>query len=92
MTTKSLIVKSSDGSENKLKIDLGNQTVFPIQYEKGSAPTKVKEIALSLLNTGELKKTVGDKLTIFSSTSPIELTFSGIYFPTRNDVKKFKSA
>ena len=45
-----------DGSEENIKIELGDHSIFPIQYTEGRAPAVENEIALSSLNADEMSK------------------------------------
>jgi putative ABC transport system permease protein len=48
-----------DGSEERIKIELGDHSVFPLTYTAGRAPAAENEIALSVLNASEMGKKVG---------------------------------
>ncbi|NMS89445.1 FtsX-like permease family protein [Clostridioides difficile] len=78
-TTSSYKIKNKDGKVENIKIENGNFETFPLTYVKGCAPTKKNEIALSVINANELKKSIGDTLSIFSKDKKVILTVSGIY-------------
>ena len=64
LTTKTFKVKTEDGSEENIKIELGDHSVFPIEYSEGRAPARDDEIALSAINADEMSKKVGDVITL----------------------------
>ncbi|KPI52063.1 ABC transporter permease [Clostridioides difficile] len=78
-TTSSYKIKNKDGKIENIKIENGNFRTFPLTYVKGSAPMKENEIALSVINANELKKSIGDNLSIFLKDKELILTVSGIY-------------
>jgi putative ABC transport system permease protein len=59
LTTKTFRVKMEDGLEERIKIELGDHSVFPLTYTAGRAPAAENEIALSVLNASEMGKKVG---------------------------------
>lgn len=50
--------------EQKIWMEFGDQTIFPIKYIEGKAPFEENEISLSKLNAQELSINVGDELQI----------------------------
>ena len=64
LTAKTFKVKMDDGSEESIKIELGDHSVFPVTYSAGRAPNAEDEIALSVSNADELDKKVGDDITL----------------------------
>jgi putative ABC transport system permease protein len=64
LVTKTFRVKMEDGSEEQIKVELGDHSVFPIKYAEGKAPATGDEIALSVLNAKELEKNVGDGIIL----------------------------
>ncbi|GAB4416643.1 MAG: ABC transporter permease [Anaerolineales bacterium] len=91
LTTKTFRVKLADGSEERLKIELGDHSVFPLTYSEGRAPTAENEIALSVLNASEMGKKVGDVLTLLIEGQEKNLTVSGIYSDVTNGGKTAKA-
>lgn len=91
LTTKMFKMKMEDGTEENIKIELGNQTVFPIKYSKGRAPEVDNEIALSILNAGEINKKVGDVLTLVIEGKEKDFVVSGIYSDLTNGGKTAKA-
>ncbi|MCC0650678.1 FtsX-like permease family protein [Clostridioides sp. ZZV15-6598] len=78
--TSSYKIVNPDGTIENMKIENGDFSTFPLEYVKGSAPTNENEIALSVINSDELGKSVGDNVSIFSEEdNELILTVSGIY-------------
>jgi putative ABC transport system permease protein len=91
LSTKTFRVKLADGSEERLKIELGDHSVFPLTYSQGRAPTAENEIALSVMNASEMGKKVGDVLTLLIAGQEKNLTVSGIYSDVTNGGKTAKA-
>jgi len=91
LSTKTFRVKLADGSEERLKIELGDHSVFPLTYSEGRAPTAENEIALSVMNASEMGKKVGDVLTLLIAGQEKSLTVSGIYSDVTNGGKTAKA-
>jgi len=91
LTTKTFSVKLDDGSEERLKIELGDHSVFPLAYAEGRAPAAENEIALSVLNASEMGKTVGDAITLIMNGREVTLTICGTYSDVTNGGKTAKA-
>jgi len=91
LETKAFKVRMEDGTEKRIRIELGDHSVFPVHYSEGRAPTAEHEIALSVLNAGELGKKVGDSITIEMEGKEKHLTVSGIYSDITNGGKTAKA-
>lgn len=91
LITKTFKVKTDNGSEENIKIELGDHSKFPIAYSKGKEPAAVNEIALSTLNADELGKKVGDRLTLVIEGQKKNLTVSGVYSDITNGGKTAKA-
>ncbi|MFE3573501.1 ABC transporter permease [Lysinibacillus sp. NPDC059133] len=91
LTTKTFKAKTEDGSEENIKIELGDHSIFPIEYTEGRAPAVEKEIALSALNAEEMSKKVGDTITVIIKGKESKLTVSGIYSDITNGGKTAKA-
>jgi putative ABC transport system permease protein len=76
----------------RLRVDLGDHTAFPVAYSQGGAPTTGAQIALSALNAEELGKTVGDELTLIVDGADKRLTVCGVYSDITNAGKTAKAA
>ncbi|QTB24150.1 FtsX-like permease family protein [Lysinibacillus sphaericus] len=92
LTTKKFTTMTDDGVEESLKIELGDHTVFPVEYAQGRAPVAQDEMALSVLNAEELHKKVGDTIILIVQGEMKSLTVSGIYSDITNGGKTAKAA
>lgn len=91
-TTKTFGITQDDGTVENIKIELGDHTVFPLQYTDGIMPIANNEIALSVINAEELNKKVGDQLILLTSEGEKTLTVCGIYSDITNGGKTAKAA
>lgn len=91
LTTKTFHVKLDDGSEESLKIELGDHSVFPLTYVEGHAPAAENEIALSVLIAREMDKKVGDVITLVIHGREKAQIVSGIYSDVTNGGKTAKA-
>ncbi|WP_371811558.1 FtsX-like permease family protein [Sporosarcina sp. Te-1] len=90
-TTKTFKVKMKDGSEERIKVELGDHSQFPVEYSEGRAPVSEDEVALSVLNAEELVRKVGDTLPVVINGVETDLTVSGIYSDITNGGKTAKA-
>lgn len=91
LTTKTFKVLMGDGSEERIKIELGDHSIFPVEYSEGRAPVSEDEIALSAMNVSELGKKVGDLITLAVEGKERHLKVSGIYSDITNGGKTAKA-
>ena len=91
LTTQTFRVKLADGTEERLKVELGDHAVFPLTYIQGRAPAAENEIALSVLNAGELGKKVGDVVTLVIDGRETTLTVCGTYSDVTHGGKSAKA-
>ncbi len=91
LTTKTFSVKLTDGSEERIKVELGDHSVFPLAYTAGRAPAADNEIALSVMNAREMGKAVGDGMTVIIEGQEKNLTVCGIYSDITNGGKTAKA-
>jgi putative ABC transport system permease protein len=91
LTTKSFRVHMDNGLEERVKVELGDHSIFPLAYSKGRAPKTENEIALSVTNADEMGKTVGDFLTVMIAGQEKTLTVSGTYSDITNGGKTAKA-
>lgn len=91
LITKTFQIKKEEGTAESIKIELGDHSIFPVEYSRGSRPLAEDEIALSTINADELGKRVGDKITIMSDGKEKNLTVSGIYSDITNGGKTAKA-
>ncbi|WP_449600268.1 ABC transporter permease [Paenibacillus sp. Marseille-Q9583] len=91
LTTKSFKAKTEDGSEENIKIELGDHSIFPIEYSEGNKPVAFDDIALSTIYANEMSKKVGDIITLVMEGKEKNLTVSGIYSDITNGGKTAKA-
>ena len=91
LTTKLFRSIIADGTEENIKVELGDHAIFPIKYSQGKAPASENEIALSGINAKELSKKVGDTLIMVLGGERKNLTVSGIYSDITNGGKTAKA-
>lgn len=91
LTTKTFKAKMEDGSEENIKIELGDHSIFPIAYTEGKAPAADDEIALSTIYADEMSKKVGDVITLVIEGTEKDLKVSGIYSDITNGGKTAKA-
>lgn len=72
-------LQNVDGEWEYIRVENGDESVFPLEYLEGSAPNDSKEMALSYLNATELGKKVGDSLTVIYKGEELIFTVCGIY-------------
>lgn len=84
-------VQNSDGIWENINVEIGDFSIFPLNFLQGATPKTDNEIALSQLNADGLGKTVGDKLIIEVNESQQELSVSGIYQDITNGGKTAKA-
>lgn len=68
----------ADGSQVNLLVEIGDHSVFPVSYAKGSYPKEQDEIALSSLLAQELGVKIGDSLAVDIDGSRQLLTICGL--------------
>lgn len=91
VVTSKLKVINSEGIEENLAVEIGDFTVFPLEYLQGTAPMHDNEIALSYLNSKELHKDVGDPVRLVINGQENEMTVSGIYQDITNGGRTAKA-
>ncbi|MBD2868950.1 ABC transporter permease [Paenibacillus arenilitoris] len=91
LTTKTFKAKMEDGSEENMKIELGDHSIFPIAYTEGKAPAADDEIALSTIYADEWSLKVGDDITLAIEGTEKDLKVSGIYSDITNGGKTAKA-
>ncbi|HWI63875.1 MAG TPA: ABC transporter permease [Symbiobacteriaceae bacterium] len=91
LVTKTFKAKMADGSEEQLKIELGDHSIFPVKYSEGRAPAAEDELALSVINADALGKKAGDLITVVIEGKEKKFTVSGIYSDITNGGKTAKA-
>lgn len=90
--TKVYPLALEDGTTENIKVELGDHSVFPLQYAEGKMPEGEYEIALSAMNAEELEKGIGDSITLITASGATPLTICGIYSDITNGGKTAKAA
>jgi putative ABC transport system permease protein len=91
LVTSQFTVMQSDGTLETLNIETGDFLLFPLDYVKGTAPQQQNEIALSILNAGEMEKQIGDTVTLVIEGQEREMVVSGIYQDVTNGGRTAKA-
>jgi putative ABC transport system permease protein len=91
LTTQTFRARLEDGSEERIKVELGDHSVFPLTYSEGRAPVAENEIALSVMHANEMGKKVGDILPLLIEGQEKNLMVSGIYSDVTNGGKTAKA-
>ncbi len=82
---------SNEGESEKITVETGNFSRFPLTYLQGQAPENECEIALSYLNAREMDKQVGDTLAMTTGAGELTATVTGIYQDVTNGGKTAKA-
>lgn len=80
------------GAARKIKIELGDHELIPVNYTQGAAPTAENEIALSELNAQDLEKKLGDRIGVIVDGGYRSFIVSGLYSDITNGGKTAKAA
>ncbi|WP_257006885.1 ABC transporter permease [Shouchella clausii] len=90
--TSAYQVKNTEGSWDYIYIEIGDFSLFPLNYLEGRAPQGEGEITLSYANASAsgLNKKVGDEVVIKAGGKEKTLTVTGIYQDITNGGKTAK--
>ena len=91
LETQSLPAVLADGTTYSLTVEMGNHTIFPVQYSAGTMPVADNEIALSSLNAKELGLAIGDTLLLRIGGEERRCSVCGIYSDITNGGKTAKA-
>lgn len=91
LVTSSYKVLNNDDEYENIKVEIGDFSIFPLEYVSGAAPKQKNEIALSSMNADELNKSVGDMLNLIVNGEERKLTVCGIYQDVTNGGKTAKA-
>lgn len=80
-----------DGTVGKLKVELGDHSVFPIKYSIGRAPQSKSEIAISKFVAEDLGISLNDKIVLIVDNQKKALTICGVYSDITNGGKTAKA-
>lgn len=73
-------VENAEGDYEAMNIEVGDFSVFPLDFASGHAPKNKNEIALSSLNAEELNKQMGDTVNVLlKDGKKVGLKVCGIY-------------
>lgn len=92
LVSKIFDAPTETGTVRKIKIELGDHRLLPVNYTHGSAPVSEDEIALSELNAQDLEKKVGDRIDLIVDGVWRSFTVSGLYSDITNGGKTAKAA
>jgi putative ABC transport system permease protein len=92
LVTSQFKVINGDGVQENINIETGDFSIFPLTYIEGAAPKQDNSIALSYLNSKELKKGVGDHLLLVIDGQEQQMVVSGIYQDVTNGGKTAKAS
>lgn len=92
LTTEAFSVKKEGGPVERLTIELGDHTIFPVEYSQGRGPAADNEIALSVMNADELGLKTGDRITLMIGGKARPITVCGLYSDITNGGKTAKAA
>ncbi len=91
LQTQSVPAALVDGTACNLTVEMGDHSIFPVQYSSGAMPVMDNEIALSVLNAKELGLSIGDTLRLEINGEEIPYTVCGIYSDITNGGKTAKA-
>lgn len=89
--TSSFKARNAQGEYDNLKVEIGDFSIFPLEYTDGAAPQSEHEIALSVMNAEEYQKKTGDTMTLLMGGEERRLTVCGIYQDVTNGGKTAKA-
>jgi putative ABC transport system permease protein len=79
MITSKFNVINAEGYAERLSVETGDFSIFPLEYLAGTVPTQDNEIALSYLCADALKRSVGQNIQLIVDDQIKEMQVSGIY-------------
>lgn len=91
LTTKGYRIRTEEGEEELIKVELGDHSMFPVDYIQGRYPVSENEIALSVLNADSFGKKTGDTVTLSDGDRKKSLTVCGVYSDLTNGGKTAKA-
>ena len=91
LQTQSVPAALVDGTACNLTVEMGDHSIFPVQYSAGTMPVMDDEIALSALNAKELGLFISDTLLLEINGEEIPYTVCGIYSDITNGGKTAKA-
>ncbi len=92
LTTRVFTLRTAAGPEERIKVELGDHSAFPVEYSKGRAPAGEGEIALSEINARDLGLGVGGIAVLDVGGQDRTFRVSGIYSDVTNGGKTAKAS
>jgi putative ABC transport system permease protein len=71
--------KNSDDQWEYIRVQSGDESVFPLEYLQGKAPQNMNEMSISYMESQESGKKIGDKMKVIYNGKELSFTVSGIY-------------
>ncbi len=71
--------QNTDGEMEYIRVQNGDNSIFPLEYLEGNASNQKNDMALSYMNAVDLGKKVGDPITVTYQGKEILFRVSGIY-------------
>ena len=91
LTSRFTLVES-DGLTEKIVVETGDFSLFPLDYIHGGAPSGESEIALSYLNSRDMDKGIGDSIVLRIDGNDRKMIVSGIYQDVTNGGRTAKAS
>lgn len=91
MVTSRFVLLQEDGTRESINMEIGDFSIFPLDYQEGRAPERENEMALSFKNSEEMGRKVGDSLTIITGGAEKRMTITGIYQDVTNGGRTAKA-
>lgn len=91
LTSYMFDMRMADGSAGKLKVELGDHSIFPIEYSSGGAPQSESEIAVSKFVADDLQMSLKDTIALIVDGQEKTFTICGIYSDITNGGKTAKA-
>ena len=91
LVTSQFTMVGSDGARERINIETGDFSIFPLDYVEWSAPELQHEIALSSLNAREMDKSVGDTIVLLVDGQERQMVVTGIYQDVTNGGRTAKA-
>jgi len=85
------VVLNADGETENIPLEIGDFSLFPLDYIEGTAPIGENEIALSISAANSIEKSVGDTLEVTCNKDKYDVIISGFYQDITNGGKTAKA-
>lgn len=91
LTSYMFDMPKADGTIGKLKVELGDHSIFPIKYSSGRAPRSESEIAVSRFVADDLNLGINDSISLIVDGREKALNICGVYSDITNGGKTAKA-